>query len=175
MVVPVNPDAGVAWRLPTHRDAPRIPPLNALQSANPWYDAFANAGVPVTILDANEAGLAKGLATVDATFQSMVKRGRIDAAEKARRMSFIKGSLNYADLGGCDVIIEAVFESMDLKRQIFTQLDAVAKPGALLATNTSTLDVDEIAVGRFPAFATINHPRTRRQLGAIDGLQIAAG
>jgi len=107
--------------------------------------AFANAGVPVTILDANEAGLAKGLATVDATFQSMVKRGRIDAAEKARRMGFIKGSLSYADLGTCDVIIEAVFESMDLKRQIFTQLDAVAKPGALLATNTSTLDVDEIA------------------------------
>jgi 3-hydroxyacyl-CoA dehydrogenase len=107
--------------------------------------AFANAGVPVTILDANEAGLTKGLATVDATFESMVKRGRIDAAEKARRMSLIKGSLNYSDLGPCDVIIEAVFESMDLKRQIFTQLDAVAKRGALLATNTSTLDVDEIA------------------------------
>ncbi len=107
--------------------------------------AFANAGVPVTLLDANEAGLAKGLATVDATFESMVKRGRIDATEKARRMGFITGSLQYADLASADVIIEAVFESMDLKQKIFAEMDAVARPGALLATNTSTLDVDEIA------------------------------
>src|SRR5688572_1994811 len=107
--------------------------------------AFANAGVPVTLLDANAEGLARGLKAVDATFESMVKRGRIDAAEKARRLGFIQGSLSYADLASSDVIIEAVFESMDLKKQIFRELDAVAKPGALLATNTSTLDVDEIA------------------------------
>ena len=107
--------------------------------------AFANAGVPVTLLDANEAGLARGLATVDATFESMVKRGRIDAAEKARRLGFIQGSLKYPDLAGADVIIEAVFEGMDLKKQVFGEMDAVAKAGALLATNTSTLDVDEIA------------------------------
>ena len=107
--------------------------------------AFANAGIPVTLLDANEAGLAKGLAAVDATLQSMVKRGRIDAAEKSRRMGLIRGSLTYADLADADVIIEAVFESMELKKQVFAAMDAVAKPGALLATNTSTLDVDEIA------------------------------
>jgi 3-hydroxyacyl-CoA dehydrogenase len=107
--------------------------------------AFANAGVPVTLLDANEEGLARGLKVVDSTFESMVKRGRIDAAEKARRMGFIKGSLSYPDLGSSDVIIEAVFESMDLKKKIFTELDQVAKPGALLATNTSTLDVNQIA------------------------------
>jgi 3-hydroxyacyl-CoA dehydrogenase len=107
--------------------------------------AFANAGIPVTLLDANESGLTKGLATVDATFESMVKRGRIDAAEKARRLALIKGSLRYADLASSDVLIEAVFESMDLKRKVFAEMDAVAKPGALLATNTSTLDVDEIA------------------------------
>jgi 3-hydroxyacyl-CoA dehydrogenase len=107
--------------------------------------AFANAGVPVTLLDANEEGLARGLKVVESTFDSMVKRGRIDAAEKARRMGFIKGTLAYADLGSSDVIIEAVFESMDLKKKIFTELDKVAKPGALLATNTSTLDVDQIA------------------------------
>ena len=107
--------------------------------------AFANAGVPVTLLDANEAGLTKGLATVDATFESMVKRGRIDAAEKGRRMGLITGSLKHADLAAADVIIEAVFESMDLKKKIFAGMDAVAKPGAILATNTSTLDVDEIA------------------------------
>ncbi|MEJ0088089.1 MAG: 3-hydroxyacyl-CoA dehydrogenase NAD-binding domain-containing protein [Pseudomonadota bacterium] len=107
--------------------------------------AFANAGVPVTLLDANQAGLDKGLATIDATFESMVKRGRIDAAEKARRLAFITPALRYEDLAGCDVVIEAVFEDMSLKKQVFAQLEQVAKPGALLASNTSTLDVDELA------------------------------
>jgi 3-hydroxyacyl-CoA dehydrogenase len=107
--------------------------------------AFANAGVPVTLLDANQAGLDKGMATIDATFGSMVKRGRIDAAEKARRLALITPTLRYEDLAGCDVIIEAVFEDMSLKQQVFAQLEKVAKPGALLASNTSTLDVDELA------------------------------
>jgi 3-hydroxyacyl-CoA dehydrogenase len=107
--------------------------------------AFANAGVPVTIIDANTEGLRKGLANVYSTYESMMKRGRIDAAELAKRYARIAGSLKYEDLADCDVIIEAVFESMDLKKSIFAKLDAVAKPGAILATNTSTLDVDEIA------------------------------
>ena len=89
--------------------------------------------------------LSKGLASVDSTLESMVKRGRIDAAEKARRLALIKGSLDYRDLSQADVLIEAVFESMDLKKRVFAQMDAVAKPGAIIATNTSTLDVDEIA------------------------------
>jgi 3-hydroxyacyl-CoA dehydrogenase len=112
--------------------------------------AFANAGIPVTLLDVTQESLSRGLAVVDATFESMVKRGRIDAAEKARRMKLISGTLNYRDFAASDVIIEAVFESMDLKRRVFGELEAVAKPGALLATNTSTLDIDEIAdsVGR---------------------------
>jgi len=107
--------------------------------------AFANAGVPVKILDVTQESLAHGLSVVDSTFETMVKRGRIDAAEKARRMGLITGTLNYRDFAQSDVIIEAVFESMDLKKRVFGELDAVAKPGALLATNTSTLDVDEIA------------------------------
>jgi 3-hydroxyacyl-CoA dehydrogenase len=107
--------------------------------------AFANAGVPVTLLDANQAGLDRGIATINATYDSMVKRGRIDAAEKARRMAFITPTLRYEDLAGCDVIIEAVFEDMSLKKQVFAQLEMVAKRGALLASNTSTLDVDELA------------------------------
>jgi 3-hydroxyacyl-CoA dehydrogenase len=107
--------------------------------------AFANAGVPVKLLDADQAGLERGLKRVDETFESMVKRGRIDAAEKARRMSFISGTLAYADLADSDVVIEAVFESMDLKQKVFRELDKHAKPHALLATNTSTLDIDEIA------------------------------
>ena len=107
--------------------------------------AFANAGIPVTLLDVTPDTLAHGLSVVDATFETMVKRGRIDAAEKARRVKLITGTLSYRDFAASDVIIEAVFESMDLKKRVFGELDAVAKPGALLATNTSTLDVDEIA------------------------------
>ena len=107
--------------------------------------AFANAGTPVKLLDADQAGLERGLARVDDTFESMVKRGRIDAAEKARRLAFIKSTLSYADLGDCDVLIEAVFENLELKQSVFRELDKVARPGALLASNTSTLDIDAIA------------------------------
>lgn len=105
---------------------------------------FANAGIPVTILDASEEGLKRGLAGVDATYATMVKRGRLTEDEKARRMSRIKGSLDYNDVGDADVIIEAVFEDMNLKKKIFATLDKTAKSGAVLATNTSTLDVEEI-------------------------------
>ena len=106
---------------------------------------FANAGIPVVLLDASEQGLAKGLANLDKTYQSMVDRGRLSAEDKVRRMASIGTSLSYEALEDADVIIEAVFESMDLKRKIFTELDRVAKPGAVLATNTSTLDIEQIA------------------------------
>jgi 3-hydroxyacyl-CoA dehydrogenase len=106
---------------------------------------FANAGMPVTVIDTTQEALDRGLAVVDRNYASMVKRGRLTADEHARRMSLIRGSLDYADLADADVIIEAVFESMDLKKAIFAKLDRVAKPGAMLATNTSTLDVAEIA------------------------------
>ena len=105
---------------------------------------FANAGIPVTILDASEEGLKRGLAGVDATYAAMVKRGRLTEDEKARRMNLVKGSLDYNDVRDADVIIEAVFEDMKLKKKIFATLDKTAKPGAVLATNTSTLDVEEI-------------------------------
>jgi 3-hydroxyacyl-CoA dehydrogenase len=106
---------------------------------------FANAGIPVVLLDANEQGLSKGLANVDKTYQSMVDRGRLSVEDKAKRMALISTTLAYDALKDADVIIEAVFESMDLKRKIFTALDRVAKPGAVLATNTSTLDIEQIA------------------------------
>lgn len=106
---------------------------------------FANAGIPVVLIDANEQGLAKGLANVDKTYQSMVDRGRLNAEDKAKRMALISTALSYDALKDADVIIEAVFENMDLKRKIFTELDRVAKPGAILATNTSTLDIEQIA------------------------------
>ena len=106
---------------------------------------FANAGVPVTVLDASRQALDRGLGAISATYDSMVKRGRISDADKHARMALIRGSLAYADLADADVVIEAVFESLELKRQVFAALDAVAKPGAVLATNTSTLDIAAIA------------------------------
>jgi 3-hydroxyacyl-CoA dehydrogenase len=106
---------------------------------------FANAGIPVTIIDANQEGLDRGLKHIDGTYESMVKRGRLSAEDKAKRMGLIKGSLSYDDLKDADIVIEAVFENMQLKQQIFTKLDQVLKPGAILATNTSTLDIAKIA------------------------------
>ena len=106
---------------------------------------FANAGIPVTVLDATDEGLKRGMAGIDKTYESMVKRGRITAEEKAQRMALIMSSLKYDDLKAADVIIEAVFEDMKLKQDVFRKLDAVAKPGAVLGTNTSTLDINDIA------------------------------
>jgi 3-hydroxyacyl-CoA dehydrogenase len=106
---------------------------------------FANAGIPVTMLDANADSLERGLATVARTYQSMVDRGRLTSAEAEQRLKLIRTSLDYADVSDADVIIEAVFESMDLKREVFGKLDTVAKRGAVLATNTSTLDIETIA------------------------------
>jgi 3-hydroxyacyl-CoA dehydrogenase len=106
---------------------------------------FANAGLPVTVIDGSPEALDRGLAVVGKTYDTMVKRGRLAAVEKDQRMALIRGSLNYADLADADVVIEAVYESLDLKRRIFSSLDAEMKPGAVLATNTSTLDITEIA------------------------------
>ena len=106
---------------------------------------FANAGLPVTLVEVDEAALARGLEAIAASFDSRVRRGRMDAAERDRRLALIQGSTRYADLADADVIVEAVFEDMALKRQVFGELDAIARPGAVLATNTSTLDVAEIA------------------------------
>ncbi len=106
---------------------------------------FANAGLPVTVLDTTQEALDKGFAVIGKTYDSMIKRGRLTEEDKAKRMALIRGTLDYAELSSADVVIEAVFESLDLKKRIFKDLDAVAKPGAVLATNTSTLDIDAIA------------------------------
>ena len=106
---------------------------------------FANAGIPVTMLDANAGSLERGLANVSRTYQSMVDRGRLTPAEMEQRLKLIRTTLEYGDVSEADVIVEAVFESMDLKREVFTKLDAVARRGAVLATNTSTLDIEAIA------------------------------
>lgn len=105
---------------------------------------FANAGIPVTVLDINPAALERGIGVIDKTLESRVKRGRMSAQDKSEKMAFITGTTTYDDLADADIFIEAAVEKMDLKKQIFRQLDALARPGAILATNTSTLDIDEL-------------------------------
>jgi len=107
---------------------------------------FANAGIPVTVLEMEAAALERGLGVIKKNYDIQVSRGRMTAAEVDKRMSLITGTIKYEDLGKADLIIEAVYENLDLKKEIFTKLDAVAKPGAMLASNTSGLDVDQIAM-----------------------------
>ena len=106
---------------------------------------FANAGIPVTILEISDEALEKGLQGVSRNYMSAVKKGKLNEAVAEKRISLINGSTSYEDLGQVDLVIEAVFESMDVKKQVFKKLDEVCKEGAILATNTSYLDVNEIA------------------------------
>ncbi|TWB12858.1 3-hydroxyacyl-CoA dehydrogenase [Nitrospirillum amazonense] len=106
---------------------------------------FANAHIPTVLLDTNQEALDRGLATVRRNYQASVSKGRLSREEADARLNLIRPSLDYDDLADADLVIEAVFESMDLKKQIFTRLDQVCRPGAILATNTSTLDIDAIA------------------------------
>jgi len=106
---------------------------------------FLNAGLPVTVLEATQEALDKGLATIRRNYESSVKKKKLSAADVESRMALLRPTLSYADLGTADLVIEAVFEDLGVKEKVFRQLDDVAKPGAILATNTSTLDVDKIA------------------------------
>jgi 3-hydroxyacyl-CoA dehydrogenase len=107
--------------------------------------AFLNAGYPLTIVETTQEALDKGVARVRDTLAANVKRGRATEAQAKERMGRLTPSLKLEDLGKADLIIEAVFENMALKMEIFQKLDRIAKSGAIIATNTSTLDVDEIA------------------------------
>jgi 3-hydroxyacyl-CoA dehydrogenase len=106
---------------------------------------FANAGIPVRVLETAPEALDKGLEVIRGNYAGSVSRGRISQDEMDRRMALIGGTTDYAELAEADLVIEAVFEEMDIKKQVFATLDEVCKPAAILATNTSTLDVDEIA------------------------------
>ena len=106
---------------------------------------FANAGVPVTVLESSQEALDRGLKTIRTNYENTAKRGGMKAEDVEKRMGLIKPTLDYNDLKDADLIIEAVFETMEVKEGVFTKLDAVAKPGAILATNTSGLDVNQIA------------------------------
>ena len=106
---------------------------------------FANVGMPVKMLEINQESLDKGLANIAKIYQGMATKGRISAEEASARTALISGTTSYEDLSEADLVIEAVFESIDVKKDVFTKLDKVCKPGAILATNTSYLDIDQIA------------------------------
>ncbi len=106
---------------------------------------FLNAGIPVKILEMKQEALDRGVATIKKNYEAQVKKGKLKQDKYEQRMALLTTTLSYDDFKDCDLIIEAVFEEMGVKEAVFKQLDAVAKPGAILASNTSTLDVDKIA------------------------------
>jgi 3-hydroxyacyl-CoA dehydrogenase len=106
---------------------------------------FANVGIPVTLIEASQEGLDRGMAAVEKNYRTAVARGSITESDRTRRQELFTATTDYAAAAQGDVVIEAVFETMAVKREVFAKLDAIAKPGALLASNTSTLDVDAIA------------------------------
>ena len=106
---------------------------------------FANAGIPVTVFEVSEETLDKGLGIVRKNYAATVSKGRLSQEQMDTRLGLISSTVDYADLADADVVIEAVFEDMALKKEIFGKLDAACKPEAILASNTSTLDVNEIA------------------------------
>ena len=106
---------------------------------------FLNAGIPVTMLEMKPEALERGVATIRKNYEAQVKKGKLKADTYEARMALLSTTLAYDDLKDCDLIIEAVFEELGVKEAVFKQLDAIAKPGAILASNTSTLDVDKIA------------------------------
>ena len=106
---------------------------------------FANVGVPVTIVETNQEALDRGLGTIRKNYENTARKGRLTEEAVEQRCGLIQGTLDMSDLADCDLIIEAVFENMAVKKDIFTRLDGIAKQGAILASNTSALDLNEIA------------------------------
>jgi 3-hydroxyacyl-CoA dehydrogenase len=106
---------------------------------------FANVGIPVTVVEMNQEALDRGLGIVRKNYEATASRGRLTAADVEKRMGLIQGTTDWSAVRDADIVVEAVFEEMPVKKEVFAKLDGIAKPDAVLATNTSTLDVDEIA------------------------------
>ncbi|MFT5642658.1 MAG: 3-hydroxyacyl-CoA dehydrogenase [Janthinobacterium sp.] len=106
---------------------------------------FVNAGIPVILLETKQEALDKGLATIRKNYENTMKKGKLTQQQFDQRLALIQGTLSYDDIAQADIVVEAVFEEMGVKETVFKQLDAVMKPGAILASNTSTLDLDRIA------------------------------
>ena len=106
---------------------------------------FANAGIPVHIIDQDQENLDKGISVIEKNYDFMVNRGRLTSEQKESIFGSISAGLDYKDLSDCDIVIEAVYENLELKHEIFKSLDEIVKEGAILASNTSGLDIDSIA------------------------------
>jgi len=106
---------------------------------------FANAGIPVTVLEAERERLDKGIGTIRKSYEGSAKKGKLTAAQVEERMGLLHPTLSYADVAAADIVVEAVFEDMAVKQAVFKTLDETMKPGAILASNTSTLDLDALA------------------------------
>ncbi len=139
------------WKIPdVPKDTPTLPVesvgvIGAGTMGGGITMNFVNAGVPVTIVETNQEALDRGLAVVRSNYERSSRNGRFPIEEVDRRMAMITPSLSLDDLADVDMVIEAVFENMDIKKEIFATLDATCKAGAVLASNTSALNIDEIA------------------------------
>lgn len=128
-----------------HRPVARVGVIGAGTMGGGISMNFLNAGIPVTILETKPEALERGLATILRNYEGQVKKGKLTPEKLTQRMALLKPTLSYDDLRDADLIIEAVFEDMGVKETVFRTLDEVAKPGAILASNTSTLDLNRIA------------------------------
>jgi 3-hydroxyacyl-CoA dehydrogenase len=135
-------------------DVPKDTPVKKIQSAGVIgcgtmgggiTMSFANVGIPVTVLEMNQEALDRGLGVIRRNYQIQVQRGRMTEAQLDQRMQLITGTTRYEDLGSADVVIEAVYENLDVKVEVFRKLETICKAGAIIASNTSGLDVDAMA------------------------------
>jgi 3-hydroxyacyl-CoA dehydrogenase len=139
------------WKLPdVPADTPTIPVnkvgiIGAGTMGGGIAMNFLNVGLPVTIVETKQEALDRGIATIRKNYENSAKKGRFTMEEVEKRMGLLTGSLDMNDLADCDLVIEAVFENMDIKKDVFGKLDKIVKQGAILATNTSALNIDEIA------------------------------
>ncbi|MBC8737955.1 3-hydroxyacyl-CoA dehydrogenase [Paraburkholderia sp. UCT31] len=127
------------------RDIDRVAVIGAGTMGGGIAMNFLNAGIPVTLLETKQEALDRGLATIRKNYEATVRKGKLKPEVMEQRLALLSSTLSYDDLKHADMIVEAVFEELGVKEQVFRRLDEVAKPGAILASNTSTLDVDKIA------------------------------
>jgi 3-hydroxyacyl-CoA dehydrogenase len=160
-LIPSEQAKALRYAFFAEREAGKVPDIDAKVAARPLRQAavigagtmgagiamcFADAGIPAQILESSAEALDKGLARIGTLYDDMVQKGRIRAEDCAKRLSLITKAAGYDAIGGADIVIEAAFEEMGVKKEVFAKLDKAMKPEAVLATNTSYLDVDEIAL-----------------------------
>ncbi|MBV9522761.1 MAG: enoyl-CoA hydratase/isomerase family protein [Alphaproteobacteria bacterium] len=159
-LIPSEQAKALRYAFFAEREAGKIPDIDGGVAARPLQHAavigagtmgagiamcFADAGIPVQILESSAEALDKGMARIAQLYGEMVRKGRLRSEERDRRLARIGKAAGYESIGDADIVIEAAFEEMGVKKDVFAKLDKAMKPGAVLATNTSYLDVDEIA------------------------------